>query len=29
MSYYPQPDSHIREKVKVVLDLPNYDTKKS
>ena len=28
MSYYRQPDSHIRDKVKVVLDLPNYDTKK-
>ena len=28
MSYYPEPDSHIRDKVKVVLDLPNYATKK-
>ena len=28
MSYYPEPDSHIRDKVKVVLDLPNYVTKK-
>ena len=28
MSYYPEPDSHIREKVKVVLDLSNYATKK-
>ena len=27
MSYYPEPDSHIRDKVKVVLDLPNYATK--
>ena len=23
MNYYPEPDSHIRDKVKVVLDLPN------
>ena len=28
MSYYPEPDSHIRDKVKVVLNLPNYATKK-
>ena len=28
MSYYPEPDSHIRDKVKVVLELPNYATKK-
>ena len=28
MSYYPEPDSHIRDKVKVVLDLSNYETKK-
>ena len=27
MSYYPEPDSHIRDKVKVVLVLPNYATK--
>ena len=27
MSYYPEPDCHIRHKVKVVLDLPNYATK--
>ena len=27
MSYYPEPDSHVRDKVKVVLDLSNYDTK--
>ena len=26
MSYYPQPDSYIRYKVKVVLDLSNYAT---
>ena len=28
MIYYPEPDGHIREKVKVVLDLSNYATKK-
>ena len=28
MSYYPDPDSHIRDKVKVVFDLLNYATKK-
>ena len=28
MSYYPEPDSHIRDKVKVVLDLSNYAAKK-
>ena len=28
MSYYPEPDIHIRDKVKVVLDLSNYATKK-
>ena len=28
MSCYPEPDNHIREKVKVVLDLSNYATKK-
>ena len=28
MSYYPESDSHIKDKVKVVLDLPNYATKK-
>ena len=28
MSYYPEPDSHIRDKVKVVLELSNYGTKK-
>ena len=29
MSYYPEPESHIRDKVKVVLDLSNYDTKQN
>ena len=29
MSYYPEPYSHIRGKVKVVLDLSNYATKKN
>ena len=24
MSYYPERDSHIRDRVKVVLDLSNY-----
>ena len=28
MSCYPEPDSHIRDKVKVVLELSNYATKK-
>ena len=28
MSYYPEPDSHVRDKVKVVLELSNYSTKK-
>ena len=28
MDYYPEPDCHIRDKIKVVLDLPNYATKK-
>ena len=28
MSYYPEPDNHIRNKVKVVLNLSNYPTKK-
>ena len=28
MSYYPELDSHIRNKVKVILDLSNYATKK-
>ena len=29
MSYYSEPDSHIRDKVKVVLDLLNYAAKKN
>ena len=29
MSYCPEPDSHIRHKVKVVLDLSNYANKKN
>ena len=29
MSYYPEPDSHVRDKVKVVLKLSNYATKKN
>ena len=28
MGYYPDPGSHIRDKVKVVLDLLNYATEK-
>ena len=28
MSYYPEPDSHIRNKIKIELDLSNYATKK-
>ena len=28
MSYYPEPDSHIRYKVKLVSDLSHYATKK-
>ena len=28
MSYYPEPDSHIRDKMKVVVDVSNYGTKK-
>ena len=28
MSYYPEPDSRIRDKVKLVLHLSNYATKK-
>ena len=27
MNYYPEPDSHIKDKVKVALDLSNYTTK--
>ena len=29
MTYYPEPNSHIRRKVKLILDLPNYATKKN
>ena len=29
MSYYPEPNSDIRVKVKVVLGLSNYATKKN
>ena len=29
MSYYPEPDSHIRNKIKVELDLSNYANKKN
>ena len=29
MSYYPEPFSHVRDKVKVVLDMSNYATKKN
>ena len=29
MSYYPEPNSHTRDKVKVVLDMSNYATKKN
>ena len=28
MNYYPETDSHIKDEVKVVLDLSNYATKK-
>ena len=28
MSYYPEPNNHIREKVKLLLVLSNYATKK-
>ena len=28
MAYYPEPDSHIRDKVKLVLNLLNYPIKK-
>ena len=28
MSYFSEPDSHIRDKVKVVLDFSNYAPKK-
>ena len=26
MRYYPEPNSHVRDKVKVVLNLSNYPT---
>ena len=29
MSYYLEPDSHIRDKIKVVLNLSNYPSKKN
>ena len=29
MNYYPEQDNHIRDKVKVVLNLSNYATKKN
>ena len=29
MSYYPQPNSHIKDKVKAVLDVTNYATKQN
>ena len=29
MSYYPEPESHIRDKGKLVLDLSSYATKKN
>ena len=28
MNYYPEPDSHLRDKFKVVLDFSNYTSKK-
>ena len=28
MSYYPEPDCHVRDKVKVLLDLSSYVTNK-
>ena len=28
MSHYPEPDSHVTDAIKVVLDLSNYGTKK-
>ena len=28
MSYYPKPDSHIRDKVKAVLEMSHYATEK-
>ena len=29
MIYYPEPDSNIKDKVKVILDLSNHATKKN
>ena len=29
MSYFLEPDTHIKDKVKVILDLSNYATKKN
>ena len=29
MSYYPEPDGHIRDRVKVVLDFSNYAKEKN
>ena len=29
MSYYPEPDIHVRDKVKIVLDLSNNVTEKN
>ena len=29
MSSYPEPDNHIKDKVKVILGLSNYATKKT
>ena len=28
MSYYPEPESYLRDKVKILLELSNYATKK-
>ena len=28
MSYYPEPDSHVKDRVKLVLNLLDYATKK-
>ena len=29
MNYYPEPDIHLKDNVKVVLDLSNHATKKN
>ena len=29
MSYYPEPDNHIRHKGNIVLEISNYVTKKN